>query len=48
MLRVVLVRCPRCGKIFRKTKGGFVKGIDDDNNLCTGCKVKTLKNIFRK
>ena len=48
MLRFEMVRCRKCGKIFKKAKGGFVKGIDDDNNLCTGCKVKSLKNIFRK
>lgn len=48
MLRVVLVKCSKCGKIFRKTKGGFVKGIDDDLDICTACKIKSLKNIIIK
>ena len=48
MLRMELVQCPKCGKLFKKTKGGFVKGVDDDCNLCPACKTKSLLDIFKK
>ena len=48
MLRVEIVKCSKCGKMFRKAKGGFVKGITDDCDVCLACKTKRIKSIFRK
>ena len=48
MLKMEMVKCPECGKLFVKKKGGIVRGIDDDCKLCDECKAKRLKNIFKK
>ena len=48
MLRIEFIRCTKCGKEFMKTKGGIIKGINDDCNICSSCKLKIAKNILKK
>ena len=48
MLSVELVRCSECGRIFGKKTGGVIKGVANFGNLCTICKLKYIKNIFKK
>ena len=48
MLKFEMVKCRKCGKIFKKTKGGFIKGINDDCDVCLACRTKQIKSIFQK
>ena len=48
MLRVKKVYCEKCGRLFTKVVGGIIINPADYINICSKCKLKSVKQIFSK
>ena len=48
MLRIKQVYCEKCGELFTKVVGGVISNPPDYINICSKCKLKSIKQIFSK
>ena len=42
------VRCEKCGEIYTKITGGVISNPNDYINVCSKCKLLSIKQIFSK
>lgn len=48
MLRTKQVYCEKCGELFTKVVGGVISNPVDYINICSKCKLKSIKRILAK